>query len=230
MNMSDDEEEIIQYLACDYEIGYMKYEVIYDEEQDVVLNLKLKHTLWGTKLDTLDGEIIKVGPFTEIYDKEVDPVPNSIYTIRFPADLFNNPANLKSCILNKLPDLGGLIDVGLDVTPLVSHFPTICHDSDSLKHPSFIIYGELILVRSEIYFEKNVLEKVYVFDYDDEYLNCAICLNGLAGGIECSRTLCSHVFHKSCLFPWMMKSNTCPMCRDELVQDTQEICPPDLET
>lgn len=33
---------------------------------------------------------------------------------------------------------------------------------------------------------------------------------------------CSHVFHESCLFPWLEQSNQCPLCRYELATDNPE--------
>ncbi|KAE8799050.1 RING-H2 zinc finger protein RHA4a [Hordeum vulgare] len=43
---------------------------------------------------------------------------------------------------------------------------------------------------------------------------CAICLEALVGGAECSEVpACRHVFHRGCLALWMKGSNTCPLCR-----------------
>ncbi|KAI5020602.1 hypothetical protein ZWY2020_045490 [Hordeum vulgare] len=43
---------------------------------------------------------------------------------------------------------------------------------------------------------------------------CAICLEALVGGAECSEVpACRHVFHRGCLALWMKSSSTCLLCR-----------------
>ncbi|VFQ69929.1 unnamed protein product [Cuscuta campestris] len=48
---------------------------------------------------------------------------------------------------------------------------------------------------------------------------CAVCLAELAGGEGIIRMepCCSHVFHKDCIFVWLMKNQTCPLCRRVVV-------------
>ncbi|XP_020180579.1 probable E3 ubiquitin-protein ligase RHA4A [Aegilops tauschii subsp. strangulata] len=47
---------------------------------------------------------------------------------------------------------------------------------------------------------------------------CAICLEALVGGAECSEVpACRHVFHRGCLALWIGSSNTCPLCRRPVV-------------
>ncbi|XP_044423832.1 RING-H2 finger protein ATL39-like [Triticum aestivum] len=44
---------------------------------------------------------------------------------------------------------------------------------------------------------------------------CAICLEALVGGAECSEVpACRHVFHRCCLALWIKSKSTCPLCRE----------------
>ncbi|XP_020180581.1 RING-H2 finger protein ATL39-like [Aegilops tauschii subsp. strangulata] len=47
---------------------------------------------------------------------------------------------------------------------------------------------------------------------------CAICLEALVGGAECSEVpACRHVFHRGCLALWIESKGTCPLCREHVV-------------
>ncbi|TVU04369.1 hypothetical protein EJB05_50049, partial [Eragrostis curvula] len=51
-----------------------------------------------------------------------------------------------------------------------------------------------------------------------ETLGCAICLEPLRHGAECGEVrACGHVFHRDCVKRWVKKSNTCPLCRAQIV-------------
>ena len=43
--------------------------------------------------------------------------------------------------------------------------------------------------------------------------SCVICHAGLAAGERYTRLPCSHVFHESCLAPWLRLHDSCPSCR-----------------
>ncbi|KAM3300517.1 hypothetical protein ACQJBY_041503 [Aegilops geniculata] len=53
---------------------------------------------------------------------------------------------------------------------------------------------------------------------------CAICLEALAGGAECSEVpACRHVFHWGCLALWIKSNNTCPLCRRPVVPGSEPL-------
>ncbi|EDS42035.1 HSPC238 [Culex quinquefasciatus] len=57
---------------------------------------------------------------------------------------------------------------------------------------------------------------------DDE--RCAICIkpNDPDGDNEAFLVLpCGHDFHKSCIVPWLEKTNSCPLCRHEMKTDDE---------
>ena len=48
------------------------------------------------------------------------------------------------------------------------------------------------------------------------YQHCAICMEKLEDGVDiCSSHdhNCRHVFHRECIFEWLLKSQECPCCR-----------------
>lgn len=57
---------------------------------------------------------------------------------------------------------------------------------------------------------------------DDE--KCAICLvpNEDLNGQKFLKLPCNHEFHDTCILPWLEKTNSCPMCRQEMKTDDQD--------
>lgn len=52
---------------------------------------------------------------------------------------------------------------------------------------------------------------------------CAICIKPNEDVNEVFLVLpCKHDFHKSCIIPWLEKTNSCPLCRFELKTDDEE--------
>ncbi|XP_057965626.1 uncharacterized protein LOC131156179 [Malania oleifera] len=49
---------------------------------------------------------------------------------------------------------------------------------------------------------------------EEEGVVCAVCLDEIEDGAECSRLGCSHLFHYDCILPWLQRQHdSCPMCR-----------------
>lgn len=42
---------------------------------------------------------------------------------------------------------------------------------------------------------------------------CGICMNDFEIGETCSVLSCQHGFHRDCVFKWLKRTNTCPVCR-----------------
>ncbi|XVF84127.1 hypothetical protein PTKIN_Ptkin17bG0001000 [Pterospermum kingtungense] len=53
-------------------------------------------------------------------------------------------------------------------------------------------------------------------------LACAICKDVLPVGIEVNQLPCLHVYHPSCILPWLSARNSCPLCRYELPTDDRD--------
>ncbi|KAI3805845.1 hypothetical protein L1987_21732 [Smallanthus sonchifolius] len=61
--------------------------------------------------------------------------------------------------------------------------------------------------------------RVVVNDSDHDGLVCAICKDSLTVGTVVNQLPCSHVYHPSCIKPWLSSRNTCPLCRFEFPTD-----------
>ncbi|XP_014486707.1 PREDICTED: E3 ubiquitin-protein ligase TRAIP-like isoform X2 [Dinoponera quadriceps] len=51
------------------------------------------------------------------------------------------------------------------------------------------------------------------------YIVCTICRDNFIQSDDISVTPCGHVFHLNCLSRWLMRSNSCPECREETSQE-----------
>ncbi|CAA2954595.1 E3 ubiquitin- ligase RNF130-like [Olea europaea subsp. europaea] len=61
-------------------------------------------------------------------------------------------------------------------------------------------------------------EKIVPYKNDnDEFETCTVCLEEISAGSLVSTLTCSHVFHSSCIFEWLNRSENCPICRFELI-------------
>lgn len=68
----------------------------------------------------------------------------------------------------------------------------------------------------------NNLDRVVVNDGDHNGSACAICKDLLSVGTVVNRLPCLHLYHPSCIKPWLSARNSCPLCRFELPTDDME--------
>lgn len=59
----------------------------------------------------------------------------------------------------------------------------------------------------------HVLESALGSTPDTESDTCVICLESLQEGEMVRTMLCRHVFHQSCIDPWIEGNSNCPVCR-----------------
>ncbi|CAI9097144.1 OLC1v1033496C1 [Oldenlandia corymbosa var. corymbosa] len=57
---------------------------------------------------------------------------------------------------------------------------------------------------------------------EDGLLACAICKDSLPVGTVVNQLPCSHLYHPSCILPWLSSRNSCPLCRYELPTDDKD--------
>jgi hypothetical protein len=46
---------------------------------------------------------------------------------------------------------------------------------------------------------------------------CSICLEGYVKKDKIVRLNCNHVFHVTCVLPWLKNNNSCPQCRENII-------------
>eukprot|EP01084_Bolivina_argentea_P041612 76791_1 len=51
---------------------------------------------------------------------------------------------------------------------------------------------------------------------------CSVCMENVSPGTVTLVMPCEHVFHSSCLVPWLKQHATCPVCRKELKPQSRE--------
>lgn len=52
---------------------------------------------------------------------------------------------------------------------------------------------------------------------------CSICLDRIGQGDDTSTLVCGHSFHATCIYHWLDKAVTCPMCRRSVKQMKIEV-------
>ncbi|KAM7507656.1 hypothetical protein LguiA_018109 [Lonicera macranthoides] len=175
-----------------------------------------------TKIRTTEGQIIALG------DDEITSPP-----VRARVAIYSNalaiPSVSERYVLNELSNLD--IDafsrdylVKAIVTCAVDIISTRTKGKDNDTTTGFKVDGKLKVTGEEVIDETRVLGgmKKEVFEGGDGELSCAVCLEELSGGSECTRTPCSHLFHPGCIVRWLIKKKSCPICRRVLRDDHKE--------
>eukprot|EP00190_Bangiopsis_sp_CCMP1999_P006472 CAMPEP_0198724632 /NCGR_PEP_ID=MMETSP1475-20131203/2084_1 /TAXON_ID= ORGANISM="Unidentified sp., Strain CCMP1999" /NCGR_SAMPLE_ID=MMETSP1475 /ASSEMBLY_ACC=CAM_ASM_001111 /LENGTH=385 /DNA_ID=CAMNT_0044486215 /DNA_START=150 /DNA_END=1310 /DNA_ORIENTATION=- len=61
-----------------------------------------------------------------------------------------------------------------------------------------------------------VTRKLYTKPLDGEAATCVICVESYNQGDELFELPCKHQYHQTCVTQWLLKHNTCPICRSPL--------------
>ncbi|XP_020623263.1 E3 ubiquitin-protein ligase RNF181-like isoform X2 [Orbicella faveolata] len=73
---------------------------------------------------------------------------------------------------------------------------------------------------------KEVVESLPAVPITAEHIvkgcSCPICQAEYKIGENVKQLPCDHMFHQSCILPWLSKTNSCPLCRHELPTDDPE--------
>ena len=84
----------------------------------------------------------------------------------------------------------------------------------------------------EIYIKRK---KIFIKELDEfQYKNvkkystiiedkCAICLKKFKGVDIIKEFPCKHIFHKDCILKWIKKSNLCPLCKYDIINDVNKV-------
>ncbi|KAL3278806.1 hypothetical protein HHI36_016329 [Cryptolaemus montrouzieri] len=69
---------------------------------------------------------------------------------------------------------------------------------------------------------KKVLESIPTITLEQDGKQCTICLKEYCKGDTAKQLPCKHLFHNTCILPWLTKTNSCPLCRQEMETDDED--------
>ena len=55
----------------------------------------------------------------------------------------------------------------------------------------------------------------------DKKMQCSVCLEDFQLDEQCRKLPCAHIFHETCILPWLELHGTCPICRDTFTEEQQ---------
>jgi E3 ubiquitin-protein ligase RNF115/126 len=58
-------------------------------------------------------------------------------------------------------------------------------------------------------------------DQVDAKLQCSVCWEDFMLGENVRQLPCTHIYHEPCIRPWLELHGTCPICRQNLMNDEQ---------
>lgn len=86
------------------------------------------------------------------------------------------------------------------------------------QHANVPLPGSVRLERRRIMKDGRVKLKLELLDTAVD--KCGICLTQFRSGDAAQiGSACRHAFHEKCLGRWLVRNQTCPMCRVSLVQE-----------
>lgn len=65
---------------------------------------------------------------------------------------------------------------------------------------------------------QEMIDKIRRMKMGKSGKDCTICYNGFKQGEKIRRLPCKHIFHDSCILPWLENNITCPNCRMNLFE------------
>ncbi|OWM77150.1 E3 ubiquitin-protein ligase RING1-like [Punica granatum] len=102
--------------------------------------------------------------------------------------------------------------VDLEIVTVVDVVPGVRIIGELAAHYRSLVASEAVI--------KRLNEKTFVAEEATDIGTCSICLEDLSSSSEQIRRLvkmpCEHIFHVSCIVPWLKTKRTCPLCRREL--------------
>lgn len=55
-------------------------------------------------------------------------------------------------------------------------------------------------------------------EIDSDSHLCAVCIDAYKAGDVVTVLICDHIFHKTCIEPWLLEKRTCPMCKCDILK------------
>jgi len=66
--------------------------------------------------------------------------------------------------------------------------------------------------------EKNVIKYDCHYRLSKDNQDCSICFGKMGKKRRVIQLKCSHIYHKKCIKSWIDNNDTCPMCRDQIIE------------
>lgn len=94
---------------------------------------------------------------------------------------------------------------GYSVTEIVEELLHVT--TDDIFYYSFIMNKPTIIFKNTINYGISTSKK-----------ECIICMQLLLETNSVVILDCGHIYHEICIYKWAIKNNTCPMCREKIVE------------
>lgn len=135
--------------------------------------------------------------------------------------------NEKTCVLRDYVLAYLIFDIATDIIFILNFVCIYCLLYFNICTRSVRFYSILNFISSEPNIQQvdisNMSEIIYSNDLyqDTSQTQCPICLIDFEEGNILDGFTCKHIFHKECINNWLLLKNTCPMCRQPIIDGNQ---------
>ncbi|KAJ8762377.1 hypothetical protein K2173_007535 [Erythroxylum novogranatense] len=154
-------------------------------------------------------------------------------TMELPVLVLKDPNTCADYLWSTLPWVHDFLDGTIVKFIVETMSPSLCGFAEYTNFSGFHLQAHVTAFLLEMVtltplFEcasESALEKLKAESFrtnsgeTDQYDDCVICLEDFSGDQFLTKMPCSHVFHQSCIFDWLERSNACPLCRGKLDDD-----------
>ena len=92
-----------------------------------------------------------------------------------------------------------------------------------------LLYGKSHLNSLKKGLDKNILDNMEISKIKDvdkldaDKKKCTICLEDYVNGDNSIALPCIHIFHANCIKTWLKENNSCPICKNEIKYENEEL-------
>ena len=147
--------------------------------------------------------------------------------------MINSTANIVNEIRTEVTDqyTGDIISptmvidlINTNLNNFNNNFTITFYTNDQQNFQDPLLSEDVKTIATEDILNKNTTVDVYKNvnkELREKHTTCAICIDDFNDESNIRIIKCSHVFHKDCIDPWLLKeSYKCPVCRDDTLPYT----------